>query len=1315
MKLQSIIYPLLVPLLIGCNTGEQGTSPDNIETEQVTIYRDAYGTPQIVADSNAGVYFGYGYAVASDRLFQMEMLKRTAEGRVAEVLGQEFVELDIQLRTSYDHRSITRQLETLPPAQLEILEAYAKGFNARIDELTSELIPVEFNDYGFLPEHWNAYDVAMIFVGSIAHRYSDFNSERDNLELLQALEKRHDKATAWRIFNASKWLLDEDSPTTVPGVPGALPTQERPEYLDQLTQTNATSRVVLNEDGRFIGTTNTVEQREASRARFAAQGFSHGPEFTGASNYWAAQDLEDAAAALVNGPQFGFGIPSYVYGIGLHGGDFNVVGSTLLALPALLFAHNDNIAWGSTAGISDQSDEFLLALDPNNPQRYRHDNAWRELDVWQELVSVKGAAPLTVTARRSVHGMVQLYQPEKNIAWARARSWEGHELATLMSWIFLATDTNLEDAHQRIAAMATNINMYTMDKKGNLAYVHSGRYPSRAEGHDSRLPAVGSGRWDWRGMRPYTDNPTVRNPQQGYIANWNNRPAADWISSDLWTYTWSRADRAQLIFDALEHDPQQSQPRANIATIWDINRKISFADVNAPFLLPYLYSAWEGQQQTAQVAGTLQALRSWDQQWLIDKDGHYGPQQTLMESWLKGLLRNVIQDDIGEEYFYLYAATNYPNSPQGASMGTSPGIKVLVRNLDRLASGKWHEADYDFFNGRDAAVVLRESFLSAIESLQKEQGPEFSGWQLAAAPMQWQPYNFRGVPQARENAGLSLPAYMNRGSENNLFVATGKGILAWDVNPPGQSGFEAPDGKRVQNTANQLQLYADFGYKEVPFSLQQIRASAVSTHTLLLKQEPLKHSKKPAKEATFTMKSTATLQKNLSAGTLSSLSLVEQSLANIEELSELNAFITIDSAGALRRARELDELRKNGTPLGALHGIPMSVKDNIHVAGLPNTAGTLAFKNFIPSRDAGVIKRLKEAGAVIVGKNNMHELAYGITSNNYAFGAVRNAYNADYIAGGSSGGTAVAIASGMVSCGLGTDTGGSTRIPAALNGIVGFRPTTGRYPSDGLTPLSNTRDTVGPMANSVADVALLDSILSGETLPDTAIELSGLRLGVSRSYFFQNLEPAVSAQTERLLSALKQAGVELVETDLANLAEMNEAIGFPIVLYETGQLLEEYAAENLPGGSLQSITESIVSPDVKEVMASVLEGVITKSVYLDALHKHRPKLQQAYRDYFSENKLDAMIFPTLPLTARPIDSSLNTVELNGEQLPTFPTYIRNTDPSSNAGIPGLTIPLGRSSEGMHIGIEIDGPQGSDQRLLAIGIAIEALIKQQLSY
>ena len=455
----------------------------------------------------------------------------------------------------------------------------------------------------------------------------------------------------------------------------------------------------------------------------------------------------------------------------------------------------------------------------------------------------------------------------------------------------------------------------------------------------------------------------------------------------------------------------------------------------------------------------------------------------------------------------------------------------------------------------------------------------------------------------------------------------------------------------------------------------------------------------------------ADLQRSMTRGELSSEQLVRRGLEAADRQDFLNAFISLDSQGALDRARRLDELRLGGEVLGPLHGIPVVAKDNIHVSGLPNTAGTPLLKSFVPMDDAPAVARLRAAGAIVLGKTNMHELAFGITSGNEAFGAVGNAYDRDLIAGGSSGGTAVAIATGMAVAGLGTDTGGSSRIPAALNGIVGFRPTGGRYPSLGITRISSTRDTVGPMARTVGDVALLDRILAGEsgTLPD--VDLHGLRIGIPRGYFYDDLQVEVRMPVESLLDRLIEAGVEPVHADLAGIGRLNGETGFPIVLFEARSLLSEYLAAHLPGQSLEALVDSVSSADVRNLMGDVLRGEVSEIAYRRAREHYRPQLQRLYADYFGKHKVEAILFPTTPLTARPIGETPDVVELNGDSVPAFATYIRNTDPGSNANIPGLSIPLPVPHGSLPVGVEIDGPEGSDRRLLAIGAAIERLLQR----
>lgn len=406
----------------------------------------------------------------------------------------------------------------------------------------------------------------------------------------------------------------------------------------------------------------------------------------------------------------------------------------------------------------------------------------------------------------------------------------------------------------------------------------------------------------------------------------------------------------------------------------------------------------------------------------------------------------------------------------------------------------------------------------------------------------------------------------------------------------------------------------------------------------------------------------------------------------------------------------ITQFKRSPTHSGPLDSLRLGIKDNIHVAGVPNTAGTPALDQFVPSADAAIIERLLAAGASIIGKNNLHELAYGITSANSAYGVVRNAVDPTLIAGGSSGGTAVAVALGEIDVGIGTDTGGSVRIPAALNGLVGFRPSTGRYPNSGMTLISTTRDTAGPITHDVATAALIDDILAGNPVSKLEpVTLAGLRIGVPRDYFYDQLSEHVATTTERVLDQLTKAGVVLVEADLPNIGALNNAVGFPVVLFETNKLLRDYVATHLPGVSIDAFVAQIASPDVKAVVSDALNGVIDQATYDAAVGEHRVALQAAYADYFAAQDVAAILFPTTPIEAQPITTSLETVQLNGAEVPTFPTYIRNTDPGSNAGIPGISIPVYDSNGALPVGIEIDGPVNSDRRLLAIAQAIETLI------
>jgi indoleacetamide hydrolase len=424
------------------------------------------------------------------------------------------------------------------------------------------------------------------------------------------------------------------------------------------------------------------------------------------------------------------------------------------------------------------------------------------------------------------------------------------------------------------------------------------------------------------------------------------------------------------------------------------------------------------------------------------------------------------------------------------------------------------------------------------------------------------------------------------------------------------------------------------------------------------------------------------------------------------------------AAGALERARRaaqlgafisvVDEVQapRAGVPGGRLSGLPLAVKDNIDVAGLPSTGGTPALREWRPQRDAPVVRRLHDAGAVVIGKTNLHELAAGVTSNNPTFGPVRNPHDPGLIAGGSSGGSAAAVAAGVVPVALGTDTAGSNRIPAALCGCVGFRPTVGRYPRDGVIPLSYTRDSAGLLTRKVGDAILVDEVIT-ETRTAPA-QLRGRRLGVPHAYFYDALDDDIRPAIDAALRCLADAGAVLVETEVRELEELTAPISLPLTLSEWPRDLARYLTAGRCPVSVWEIAEAIAGPVERGWLENELWGEgVTHERYLDIVTRGRPAVTTAYRACFERDRLEALVLPTTRLPARPVGQD-ETVSINGQSVGTLEAYLRNTDPSAVAGLPSISVPAGLTRSGLPVGLSFDGLPATDATVLALAQAFERL-------
>jgi len=425
----------------------------------------------------------------------------------------------------------------------------------------------------------------------------------------------------------------------------------------------------------------------------------------------------------------------------------------------------------------------------------------------------------------------------------------------------------------------------------------------------------------------------------------------------------------------------------------------------------------------------------------------------------------------------------------------------------------------------------------------------------------------------------------------------------------------------------------------------------------------------------------------------------------------LNAFITLEPQRVLAQARDCDQARRAGHKPGPLFGLPVPVKDSVNTADYPTSGGTPALRHFRPAADAPVVAALKAAGAIVLGKTNLHELSYGWTSNNLSFGAVRNPYDPKRIPGGSSGGTAAAIASHCAPLGVAEDTEGSIRIPAAYCGIAGFRPTTGRYSTSGCIPITHLFDQVGPLARHVGDLALFDSVVANDWLPPAQVSLRGLRLGVVRDYWFRDLDPEVARLSEHALERLEDAGVVLVEGHIPELARLIELTTLPIQDHDVPLELAKYLQTYGAGIDVDTLVAQ-ASPDIRDYfLSAVLPGSarrVTEPAYAEAVIQYLPELRRRYRQYFADHGVAAMVFP-VSMVPPPLIGEEKTLRVGGKDIAFEVAVSRNIAPGSTAGLPGLVLPVGLTAAGLPVALEFDAPSGADRALLAMGRQFEAVL------
>lgn len=435
---------------------------------------------------------------------------------------------------------------------------------------------------------------------------------------------------------------------------------------------------------------------------------------------------------------------------------------------------------------------------------------------------------------------------------------------------------------------------------------------------------------------------------------------------------------------------------------------------------------------------------------------------------------------------------------------------------------------------------------------------------------------------------------------------------------------------------------------------------------------------------------------------LSPVELTQILLQRIERLNpKLNAYLTFTPEAALAQAKLAEgELfaprgRKIRRDRGPLHGVPLSLKDNICTAGIRTTAGSKILSKFVPETDAAVVTRLKQAGAVLLGKTHMHEFAYGTTTNNPHYGPARNPWNLDRIPGGSSGGSAAALAAGLCFGSIGTDTGGSIRIPASLCGVSGFKPTRGNVSDQGVIPLSPSLDCTGPLARSSRDAAiLLHAISRPDVFPkgpwSSAKFLrkpNKIRLGLPKEFFFDVLADEVAARFDAAMREFRKLGAQTKEISIPLLNE-TEGAGNQIAWPEATHYHRDCGYFPARAGEY--------GEDVRGRLE--MGDSVSAVAYLRACEVRKKFIRQLH-DKMEEAGVDALAVPTTPIAAPFIDEE--KTQIGGKLYPTRAILLRLNRPANLAGIPAISIACGTTSNGLPVGLQLIGRQHSDLLLLQI--------------
>jgi penicillin amidase len=794
----SIVILAFFAVLIGGPVPSPATAADtksvaSKKKNQITILRDNFGVPHVFAPTEPLLWYGVGYAQGQDRLWQAEILRRSANGMLAEVFGSNCLAGDVGMRTLFGPSERLSAIYNSASSQARAaLQGFAAGMNAWMEEaMATGQLPVEFTTLGFTPAPWVEEDSVAILSVLL---YTFGETGADELTAaghLNELISRLGPGEGSEVFSDTHWLNDPDAPTTVPAEEG-IELSRRRKAASITPTTIATGRFP---DFNSIWTAmNRNFERAGLKRGPASNAIVIGPELS-----------EDGRALLLSGPQMGYSTPQNFHEIGIHGAGIDVTGVEIAGVPWILNGVTDAYAWTLTSGGTDNMDVYAETINPLDPDQYRFEGQWFDFDCRQETFGVREEPDVTEILCETGHGPVVGTTPD--LAFSLKRAVRGHEMDALEVFFDLIEARSASDMDTALSGFPACLNFFYADYRANIAYWHTGRIPVRAEGDDPWLPHDGTGSAEWQGFIPWDEMPHILNPTQGWISNWNNKPARNWDNSAMDFWNWGPVQRVNTLNNRLS----QLAPRSattdtleelNILGGWTTDTPSGCGETVFVSTLLDDMLARIIPEADPRIENIVPLLASWDglQLDIEPEFGRYdSPAVAIFNTWWQKWVDRVFADDLG-----------------------TIDLPSVVGNLTyrMLADAPALPLLHDYLGGETIEQAMTGALISTLDNLTAIYGStDPSDWLQPIAEIVWSPIGAGSVPDT---------IWMNRGTYNQIIhLGPGPKLYGENVVAPGQSGDPSSP-----HFADQWLLYANWSYKPMRMNEKDLKGFVESTVVL---------------------------------------------------------------------------------------------------------------------------------------------------------------------------------------------------------------------------------------------------------------------------------------------------------------------------------------------------------------------------------------------------------------------------------------------------------------------------------------------------